>query len=361
MTLRLFFIAFVSFFSYVYSDSSISDSNISEVSCASSIMTIEAADVSDETTLLLNNGTAWTCKYKDLFDGPYGWHLGDRIHIVYVYFEGYYLQNASCQGCVPVKLQNANSQDLKVNSIKEIIKNDKKSTNTIVLNDATKWFIGSWSSAWMKDWQAGDRIIVTAQEFVFGNADHLLLNLDRGENSLPENVRAQLLYSPETIKFEDLNKRETRDWKISIICTWKENNSFIIELSNKTIWKCSQPKFDWQIGDHLGFDFDDEKRELINLRNSEKINGTLINSYSEEIDLPLIQKISKNGKRIVLSDESVWFLRTDGFKKWQKGNRIIVSSLGKVDIDTSTHVLINIDKSSEDNDIQNYSSATLVK
>lgn len=34
-------------------------------------------------------------------------------------------------------------------------------------------------SGWMKDWQAGDRIIVTAQEFIFGNADHLLLNLDR--------------------------------------------------------------------------------------------------------------------------------------------------------------------------------------
>jgi len=45
--------------------------------------------------------------------------------IVYVYSEGYYLQNASCQGCVPVKLQNVNAADLKVATIKEIIKNDK--------------------------------------------------------------------------------------------------------------------------------------------------------------------------------------------------------------------------------------------
>lgn len=357
MFLRLFFIVFVSFFSYAYSDFN----NVSEVPCASSIMTIEAIDVSDKTTIFLNNRTAWTCRYKDLFDGPYGWHLGDRIHIVYVYSEGYYLQNASCQGCVPVKLQNSNAADLKVATIKEIIKNDKKSTNTIVLDDSTRWFIGSWSSAWMKDWQAGDRIVVTAQEFVFGNGDHLLLNLDRGENNLPENVRAQLLYSPETIKFEDFNKRETRGWKISINCIWQETDSFIIELNNNTLWKCSRSKLDWQIGDNLEFDLDDEGCELINLRNSEKVNATIVNSYSKEINLPIIQKISKNGKEIVLSDDSVWFSRSGGFKKWQQDNRIIVSSLNDVDINTSTHILINIDKSTEEKNIQNYSSATLVK
>jgi len=345
MTLRLFFIAFMSFFSYVHSDSN----NISEVPCSSSIMIIEAVDVSNKTTIFLNNRTVWTCKYKDLFKGPYGWCLGDRVHIVYVYSEGYYLQNASCQGCVPVKLQNANSQDLKVNTIKEIIKNDKKSTNTIVLNDATRWFIGSWSSAWMKDWQAGDRIIVTAQEFIFGNADHLLLNVDQGKNSFPENVRAQLLYSPEITKFKDLNRRETRDWKISIVATWQENDSFIIELNNKTLWKCSQPELDWKIGDNLEFGLDDEECKLINLRNSKEVNATFINSHSEEIDLPIIQKISRSGKRIVLNDGSVWFSRNDEFKKWQQGNRIIVSSLSKVAIDTSTHILINIAASDKSN------------
>jgi hypothetical protein len=347
----------MSFFSYIYSNST----NTFEVPCASSILTIEAADVSDETTIFLNNGTTWTCKYKDLFDGPYGWRLGDRIHIVYVYSEGYYLQNASCQGCIPAKLQNASSQDLKVNTIKEIIKNDKKSTNTIVLNDATRWFIGSWSSTWMEEWQVGDRIIVTVQEFIFGNADHLLINLDQGENSLPENVRAQLMYSTETIKFEDLNQRETRNWKISIVYAWQEKDSFIIELNNRTLWKCSQPELDWQSGDHLKFDLDDEECKLINLRNSEKIDATIVNSHSEEIDLPTIQKISRNGKRLVLSNESVWFSRKGGFKKWQQGNRVIVSSLDEEAIDTSTHTLINIDKSPEDKGIRNYSSATLVK
>ncbi|MGZ3632777.1 MAG: hypothetical protein ACXVAJ_00400 [Parachlamydiaceae bacterium] len=325
-------------------------------------MTIEATDVSDKTTIFLNNRTAWTCKYKDLFDAPNGWRLGDRIHITYVHFKGYYLQNASYQGCVPVKLQNANSHDLTVNTIQEIIKNDKKSTNTIVLNDGTRWFIGFWSSAWMKNWQAGDRIIVTEQEFIFGsNADHFLLNLDQGEIDFPENVIAQLLYSPEVAKFEDFNKRANRDWKFSIVDTWQENNSFIIELNNKTLWRCSQPKLDWQVGDNLKFEIDHKEYRLINLRNSKKINGTIINSHSEEIDLPTIQKISKSGKRMDLSDGSVWFSRIDKYKKWQKGNRIIVSPLNRVGFDTSTHTLINIDKSTEDKDNPNYSSATLVK
>lgn len=353
MILRLFFIVFMGFFSYVHSDSN----NLFEVPCSSSIMTIE--DVSNKTTIFLNNRTAWTCKYKDLFNGPYGWCLGDRVHIVYVYSEGYYLQNASCQGCVPVKLKNANSHDLKVNTIEEIIKNDQKSANTIVLDDATRWFIGSWSSGWMKNWQAGDRIIVTPQEFIFGNADHLLLNLDQEKSNFPENVRAQLLYSPEITKFEDLNRRETRDWKISIASFWQEDNSFIIELNNKTLWKSSQIELDWKMGDNLKFDLNDKECKLINLRNSKTVKATIINSHSEEIDLPIIQKISKDGKRIDLSDESVWFLRDNKFKKWQQGNRVIVSSLDRVSFDTSTHILINIDKSTKDN--QNYSSATLVK
>lgn len=353
MILKVLLIVFMGFFSYVYS----APNNVSEVPCSSSIMTIEAADVANKTTIFLNNGTVWTCKYKDLFDGPYGWCIGDRIHIVYVYSEGYYLQNASCQGCIPVKLQNANAEDLQVNTIKEIIKNDKKSTNTIVLNDETRWFIGSWSSAWMKNWQVGNRIIVTAQEFIFGNADHLLLNLDQG-NSVPENVRGQLLYSPKTIQFEDLNKRETRDWKISIVCTWHEEDAFIIELDNKTLWQCSHPKLDWQIGDNLEFDLNDKECKLINLRNSEKIHATIMNRYSEEMDLPIIQEISRNGTKIVLSDGSAWFLGS-AYKKWRKGDRIIASSLRNISIDTTTHTLINIDKSTES--VQEYRSATLIK
>lgn len=357
MKLKLFCFAFMSFFSSVYADFN----NIIEVPCSSSIMTIEAVDTSDETTIFLNNNTVWTCKYKDLFEGSYGWLLGDRVHITYVYAEGYYLQNASCQGCVPVKLQNANSPDLKVKTIKEIIKNDKKSTTTVVLNDTTRWFIGSWSSSWMKNWQVGDRIIITAQEFTLGNADHLLLNLDQRQTGNPENVRAQLLHSPETTKFEDLNQRQAREWEISIISTWQGNNSFIIELNNKTLLKCSQPKLDWQIGDRLGFKFENQQCKLINLRNSEEINATIINSHAEEIDLPTVQRVSKNGKQIILSDESVWFSNNNKFDKWQRGDRVIASSLSYVAFNTSTHLLVNVDKSTEGKESQDYTTATLVK
>lgn len=351
MQLKLCFIAFMSFFSSVYSE-------ISEVRCSSSIMTIEAVAKSDKTTIYLDNRTAWSCNYKDLFHGPYGWRLGDRVHIVYVYSEGYYLQNASSQGCVPVKLQNAHSSSLRVNKIKEIIKNKIKGTTTLVLNDGTRWFIGSWSSAWMKKWQVGDRIIVTEQEFVFGNADHLLLNLDQGDKHLPENVRAQLLYSRELIKFEDLNRRQTRDWQISIASTRHENHSFEVELSNQVICKCSQPKLAWDVGDVLVFDSNLEQNSLINLTLQEKIQVETITCPSDGVDLPTIKKISKDGTKIVLSDDSLWFSAIDEFEDWQLGNRVIVSCLSRVDVDTSTHLLINMDKDTEN---PTCSTATLVK
>lgn len=110
----------------------------------------------------------------------------------------------------------------------------------------------------------------------------------------------------------------------------------------------------------MKFDFNDKKHELINLRNSKPVHATIINSYSEEIDLPIIQKIAKDGKRMDLSDDSVWFSKDGKFKKWQQGNRVIISSLDKVTFDTSTHILINLDKSTEDKDSQTY-RATLVK
>lgn len=357
MNLPFFLIVCLSLFSSAYSYSE----NVSEGLCPSSIMTIEAVDSSDKMIIVLNNGTMWSCTYNDLFEGSYGWCLGDRVDIVYVYTKGYYLQNASSPGCVPVKLQNINSPDLKVNTIKEIIKDEEELTNIIILDDATNWFIGSWSSNWMSDWQAGDRIIVTEQEFILGKADHLLLNLDRGTKNSPENVRAELLFSPDTIQYEDLNKRENRDWKISIANTWQARDSLLIELNNKTLWKCSQSKLDWLPGDNLEFEFDYKECKLINLRNSEKINVSIIHQDSKEIDLPTIHKISKRGNRVMLSDESVWFSGRNAFKHWQEGQRVIVSSLSEVTIDTSTHTLINIDIPCEKKDKENHRLATLVK
>lgn len=341
---RLFFIVFLFFYAHAYSSS-----NISKVPCASSLMTIEAVNISDKINISLNNGTTWSCTYTDLFDEPYGWHLGDRVHIIYVYSEGYYLQNASCEGCVPVKLQNRNATDLKVTTIKEIIKNEKKSTNTLILEDGTRWFVGSWSSAWMPDWQPGDRIIVTEQEFMFGNADHLLLNLDRVTSKIPENVRAQLLSSLDKIIFEDFNKRETRNWNITINSISRETDCFIIKLNNKTIWKYDGSKLDALIGDELEFYPDDDEE------------WELLNGFSQEIELPIIYKISSDKKEILLSDHSVWFSRKNEFSNWQQGDRIIVSSLSDVYFDTSTHILLNIDISKKEKNIKNYNYATFVK
>ncbi|MDP1879529.1 MAG: hypothetical protein Q8K60_01155, partial [Parachlamydiaceae bacterium] len=138
------------------------------------------------------------------------------------------------------------------------------------------------------------------------------------------------------------------------------NDSFMVELNNNTIWKCSQPKLDWQIGDNLKFDFNDEEYKLSNLQNSEEISATIISGYSKEINLPIIQEISKSGKRIVLSDASVWFSKNGRFKNWQQGDIIMISSLDRIAIDTSTHILININKSI-DKENQNNTSATLVK
>ena len=357
MKFKLLVIAFLMVVSCGYADSDFN--KVSQVKCPSSLMCIEEVTVSDEiTTIVLDNKTVWTCKYTNLFNEPNSWCIGDRVHIVYVYSAGYYLQNASYQGCVPVRLQNKNSNDLKVNVIKEIIRNEKKLTTTIVMNDETTWLIGTWSSGWMKDWEVGDRIVVTEQEFFLGKADHLLLNLDRGRK-IPENVRAQLLTTTQIINFEDLNKRQARTWENSIASIWQQSHSFIIELNNQTLWKCSNSKSDWKIGDKLEFDFLEEKCELVNLENSERTQAVLINNSQEKMDLPFIKKITRRG--IELSDDSVWFFGSRAFKNWKAGDRIVVSAISEVELDTSTHLLINIDAAVKVADQYNYASATLVK
>jgi hypothetical protein len=331
--------------------------------CPSSNMRVESFETSNkQTTILLDNGTLWCYKDTDLFDNQFGWQLGDRVHIVYVYLSGYYLKNVSYQGCVPVKLINSRSEKINTLHIQAIIKDQKSSTYTLVLDDNTQWFIGSWSGAWMSEWQIGDRIIVTPQEFLFGKANYLLLNLERGESSrLPSNVRAQLIDSPYSISLDDVNLREPKTWKVFITNVSEQNNSLLIELNNKTIWQCALPKKLWQVDDQLMFVVDNENLKLKNLRTQERINASIVNGTSQQIQTPVIQKIVKGKNKVVLDDQSIWQLSFGNRKKWNKGDRIIIASLEYLSIDTTTHLLINIDLLNGNWESRSYIPATLVR
>lgn len=335
------------FTAFIFLSSPLLSSN-STISCPSSVMHIESFETSDQqTTVLLNNGTLWKYQDADLFQNKYGWQIGDRVHIVYVNFEGYYLENVSYQGSVPVKLINSSFDDIKTVRISNIIKNNEKSTNTIELDDRTTWFIGSWSSSWMTDWRIGDRMLVTPQKFLFGNADHLLINLESGDKSqLPVCVRAQLMYSPQFERIEDKNKRQAREWKVSVSNTWKQNDLFMVELNNKTIWQCNTVlKNTWQINDEVTFSLDNEAIKLKNLANKEEVKVTLINQSSNGLQTYYLRKNKQNGNKLILNDESIWFMGNcrGTFNRWKRGDRILVASKGYLGSDTATHVLINID------------------
>lgn len=245
-----FFIVIFIFFNFFILGNSTQPSLI----CPFSIIKIESFEESNKkTTILLDNGILCSYKDTDLFNGENGWMLGDRISLVYVSSQGYFLQNDSCQGCIPVKLINVHSKYLKTLYIQDILKNEEKSTNTIILSDNTRWFIGSWSSSWMSNWQIRDRILVTPQEFMFGNADHLLINLDRESSNFPGNVRAGLMYSPHQTFFEEMNKREGRSYTLKIANVWQENQCLMLDLDNGMRCKSSLPNKFWQIGDNLRF------------------------------------------------------------------------------------------------------------
>lgn len=333
-----------------------------QVLCSSSLMHIEAYETSShQTTILLNNGTLWTYKDTDLFSGPKGWKLGDCVHIVYSYFQGYHLKNVSYRGCVPVKLTNLNSENIKAVRIQSIVKNPLKSTYTIVLDDQTKWFIGSWSGAWMTNWQVGDRMLVTPQDFMFGDADYLLINLDREEGShLPVNVRAQLMHSRDSLCLTDVNKREAGSWNVYISNVWEQNKTQMIELDNKTVWQCSISKKPWQIGDEVIFAFDEENLKLKNLHNKEKIKASLVNGPSAAIQSFFIHDISHGKNKVILDDQSIWLLGNEPTKDWKNGDRIIVASQGFLSADTTTHFLINLDRLHRKFAVPSYCAVTLV-
>lgn len=324
----------------MFLSSSMAYSEASTSTVPSAIMTIESIDISNETVIHLDNGTSWTYKGTDMFVSPNNWELGDRVNIVYVYLDGYFLENGSYQGCIPVKFNHPLSENLAVNTIQEILFDAKKNTNKIILDDHTEWFIGSWSSCWMEKWQVGDRIIVTSQEFMVGYADHLLINLDRGKK-IPENVRAQLLYTPKTVQYDDQNKRQGSEWSVSIAKAWEENDALLIELNNGTLLRTEQPHDNWEIGDPLELTCAYGTVEVLNIRKDDEVSGKVVGWGA---DLPSVQTVSDKGKKMTLSDHSVWFSSCKEFKKWKKGERILISSKSSVSWDTTTHTLINMDR-----------------
>jgi len=309
----------------------------------------------NKTEILLTNGMKWLYSDNDLFEGTNCWKVDDRMNITYVYLEGYYLKNTSYQGCIPVKLQNRGSEELITKTILTIIKS--KDAFKIVLDDSTEWFVGWWSGVWMEDWKEGDRIVVTPQDFVFGNADHLLINLDSDKKSLAENVRAQLMFSPETLDDEDFNKREPLDRRIFISNLFEKDNSFIIELNNGVSLKSSNLGKGWRRGDYLELDLSKRRIILTNLRTDEERKAQILISGSE---LAVIDEIKEKEGKIILSDDSVWLSNSRPFKSWKEGDRIIVSQIDGLGFDTSTHTLINVDSTDEKGNLTSIKS-TIVK
>ncbi len=357
--ISVFFTAFVLVFNgFICAD----DLKSSEMVCPASIMTIEAFETTKHHTIIgLDNGTLWSYKDKDLFTHVNAWKLGDRVHLVYVHLEGYHLENVSCQGSVPVELINSKAKEIKGLHIQQIIEDDEAPCS-IVLEDGTSWYVGIWSSLWMIDWEVGDRIIVTPQNFMFGYANHYLINVDKEEDrNLPGNARAQLVASPHTYLSPDLNKRKGKEWRLYVKNVWNHNKIFMVELDNKTVWECSEPSKSWQIGEEiiLGEDY---HLTLNNLINEDEVDAKIVNHWSEEIQTLYIKEIAEKENKIVLNDGSIWRLGylEKKFKKWKKGDRVIVTSKGFLDFDTSSHFIVNIDRSTGLYQIPSNRQVTLV-
>ena len=327
-----------------------------------SIATYEISN--NRTTLLLDNGTAWTYRDTDLFTQPNGWQIGDQVQIVYVHSSGYHLQNTSYHGTIRVRLINPNSEAIQATRIQSIMNNDENKTRTLVLEDGTHWHIGSWSSCWMQQWQVGDRVLAAPHEFLFGQATHLIINFDRQMKfKLASNVRAQLLLEPNPKTYlEDLNQRQGNIWKLGLFDLWQDADQLVIQLNNKTQWRCSLPKQVWEMGDEIIISRDLQQFRIENITKKEEVLGTLINKDAKQLEVLVIQSLSKRGRKVVLQDGSIWLSssRGDSQASWQVGDRVIVSPIGILLPDTSTHRLINLDKLSKTGDIPSYRNVTLI-
>lgn len=304
----------------------------------------------NRTNIVLNNGTQWVYDGTNMFTIPGGWEKEDHIIIVYTFYDGYFLENITCQGCIPVKLANPLSSDIEAAQIQSITKNEKKGTNKIILDDGSQWFIGSWSSAWMDKWKEGDRVIVTPQEFTgFNNAENLIINLD---NQLV-NVRAQLLYAPDPIN-EEVVKRPGRSWPHSIVDITQDAKAALIQLENGIVLKAEDLKQNdkmWKVGDEIAFHSVSSNRFAIsNMQSKKNADVTWTNHDLSFVEAVQIQEVSKDNKKIILDDGSIWFVNMcyEGSNTdWKISDRIVVLRKGDISFDTSSHVLFNLTQPSK--------------
>lgn len=315
----------------------------------------------NKTSILLNNGTQWIHDDAYLF-AQNGWHINDRVNIVYVHLDGYFLENLSYPSSVPVKIENLSSADIMTARIQSITPTgDEGKKNIIVLNEGSQWFIGSWSSLWMKDWKPEDRVLIVPQAYLFPNkAKYMMINLDQQiAPSYPSNVRAELLFTPFPIVKENIQKRSERNYPHIIEKVRVGKNSSIIACEDKLLWESVKitkaKKQRWKSGDEIAFSSNLDGLSIVNLRSKETTKISWINPESTSETTLKIQEIANHDRKIILDDGSNWFINQSYDKNktsWNPMDRIVVLRKSNPSIDTSTHVLINLDKTSYDGQTQ---------
>ncbi|MBA2368887.1 MAG: hypothetical protein H0V82_07690 [Candidatus Protochlamydia sp.] len=317
------------------------------------------------TEVELSNGTRWTYPDTQLFEGLNGWKKGDRIQIVYIgsLSRQYYLQNMSCTGSIPVKLISAGEALNQIQKIETTYNFDNEPiAYDITLTDNSLWHVGHWSGMWMKEWQAGDQIIVSPADFLFGKATHILINVNRplnGKSKLCSNIRAELWACDNSVRMsEDANKRQFEDWDVNIQNISYSEEGCVFTLNNGIICHGCLPKKLWNEQDLVTLFFD-KGLKIKNLTCSESLPVTF------EIDQGnlktyRIEKFSSHGRHINLDNGSIWFENSYSLEKWSINDRIVIIPLKKPIFDMTTHLLINLDTSSEDG-MPDWKDATLIK
>jgi len=309
----------------------------------------------------LSNGTTWKVADKALF-APAGWKLGDRVRIVYIHSGGYFLENVSYPGCIGADLTNASSKTIRANIIQTISTGGSKEepTHTILLDDGTTWHVGSWSSGWMKDWKAGDRVLLSPGDFLAGRATHWMINLDRKLmtadlwGSPPANVRARLLANPHALSAPtDANLRPGRTWKHTITSIKRTGSGYTVELDSQTLWECPEQAKGWKAGDEITFT---DSISLYNRTKHSEVKAKILNAPAASLISTL--SIATVSEKLVLSDGSVWFLAQTK-NGWKLGDRIMVGKDPHMGYDMSNHLLINLSHSQKES--PDFSPATLVR
>lgn len=310
----------------------------------------------EKTIIALSNGTVWLYEDRGLFGKTNGWQVGDAIAIDYNHLSdsGYFLENLSYCGRIPIYLKRLSKKDGAFLTIKEITHHKEEGTKysktaKIVLSDDSIWHIGSWSRKWMKKWKRNHRVIV-CPHVTAGNATHWMINLDCRDMLtlfswsplLPSDVRAQLL-SPSIKSLPSVNflKRPAYSWTLRIKDVRDAN---LVELENGTIWQCDTLDSWWRSGDEVTFDFDNKTVKIC--KRYSKSKARLANKGSDAIHTHTIQLIKKKKGKIILNNGSTFILPHFSAKHWKKGDHVIFSPSK----DTySSGCLINIDRLRSEN------------